>query len=241
MRIHWLQHAPFEDLGSIEGWTRAKNAALRCWRLYEADTLPEVNDFDWLIVMGGPMSVNDEAQYAWLRGEMRLIETAIAQGKTVLGICLGAQLIATAAGARVFRNREPEIGWFPIEPGPGYATDPFGGFLPEVAFHWHGETFDLPRGALHLARSPGCERQAFALNERAIGLQFHLETTPGSVEALLANCANELRPAPFIQQATELRGTEQHYRAINAAMAVLLDTLWSRTRVGEPVSAIEVA
>ena len=115
MRAHYFQHVPYEGLGCITGWLESRAARVTGTRFFESPRLPDPAQVDFLIIMGGPMSVNDEATLPWLRAEKRFIAETIAAGKTVLGICLGAQLIASALGARVYRNPEPEIGWFPIE------------------------------------------------------------------------------------------------------------------------------
>ena len=149
MRVHYFQHVPFEGLGSIAGWLESRSARVTSTRFFEDSRLPGVTDIDWLVVLGGPMSANDEETRPWLSVEKRFIAEAVAGEKVVLGICLGAQLIASALGARVYPNPQPEIGWFPIE-----RTRPGGLALPARAdvFHWHGETFDLPPGALGFAR-----------------------------------------------------------------------------------------
>jgi len=116
MRVHWLQHVPFEGLGSIAAWLESRNAETSRTRMWTGGRLPPLHGIDWLVIMGGPMSVNDEERHPWLVHEKRFIAEAIAQDKTVLGICLGAQLIASSLGARVRPNREREIGWYPIEP-----------------------------------------------------------------------------------------------------------------------------
>src|SRR5262249_14008572 len=143
MKVHVLQHAPFEDIGSMADWLRARGSRVRHTRFFEDATLPEVADLDLVIAMGGPMSVNDEGTLSWLRSEKAFLRAALAGGVPVLGICLGAQMIASALGARVRRNPEPEIGWFPIEAMP---APPESFRLPSArrVFHWHGETFDLP-------------------------------------------------------------------------------------------------
>mgnify|MGYP000849044073 CR=1 FL=1 len=183
MRIHALQHVPFEPPGSIEAWARHAGHALAITHLYRGDPLPAVEEPDLLVVLGGPMSVHDEARYPWLIDEKRFIERAIAAGRRVLGICLGAQLIAQVLGARVYANDEKEIGWFAVEATAAARTAAvFEGFPPRLlAFHWHGETFDIPAGAVHAARSAACAHQAFAFGDRVVGLQFHLETTPNPI------------------------------------------------------------
>jgi GMP synthase-like glutamine amidotransferase len=157
-----------------------------------------------LIALGGPMSVNDEDEFPWLREEKRFISESIRSEKPVLGICLGAQLMASSLGARVYRGARKEIGWFPA-----YASEQASGLFafPPTAevFHWHGETFDLPDGAMHLASSEACRNQAFRIGARAIGLQFHLETTPESADALIAHCRGELVPDEHVQSEQQLR------------------------------------
>jgi GMP synthase-like glutamine amidotransferase len=204
MRVHCLQHVPFEGLGRMEGIFAAKGCSVAGSPLYASPQLPGLGDFDALVAMGGPMSVNDEADYPWLAAEKALVREAVGAGKIVLGVCLGAQLIASSLGARVYRNAEREIGWFPIEglaaPGSGLFA-----FPPEQGvFHWHGETFDLPAGATRLARSAGCANQAFQIGRRTIGLQFHLETSPESARLLVENCRSELTGGRYVQAEAEL-------------------------------------
>lgn len=227
MRIHVLQHVPFEGLGSIAAWLAQRKARVSFTRFYEpAPHLPALAEVDCIIALGGPMSVNDEEELPWLRQEKRFIAGAIADGKAVLGICLGAQLIASALGARVYPGPEKEIGWFPIlaEPAsPGTFAFP----ASVKVFHWHGETFDLPAGAVRLAASVACRNQAFQLGALVIGLQFHLETTPESAAAILANCADELLAnQPYIQPASALRAVPAiDYAGINRLMTDLLGYL----------------
>ena len=118
MRVHVLQHVPFEGLGSIGPWLQRRGAAISATRFFAGDQLPHLESLDMLVAMGGPMSVNDEATLPWLQEEKRLIADAIGRGTPVLGVCLGAQLIASALGARVFPNHVKEIGWFPVRARP---------------------------------------------------------------------------------------------------------------------------
>ena len=230
MNLHYFQHVPFEGLGSIERWARAVGHAISATRFHCGDAVPRLDDVDWLVVMGGPMSVHDESVYPWLAEEKRFIGQAIAAGKPVLGICLGAQLIAAVLGARVYRNRQKEIGWFPIQITEDASHSALGLVRPEQleAFHWHGDTFDLPPGAVHLARSEACEHQAFALGDRVLALQFHLETTPESAAALIEHCGDELVPAPGIQSATAMMADPQRFQGVNETMDRLLDHLAAR-------------
>jgi GMP synthase-like glutamine amidotransferase len=225
MKAHVLQHVPFEGLGGIVPWLTARKAEVGCTRFFESTTLPAPLGLDLIIIMGGPMSVNDEAELPWLREEKHFIREAVQAGVPVFGVCLGAQLIASALGARVYRNAQKEIGWFPVNAEP---TDVAFFHFPKLftAFHWHGETFDLPPGAVHLARSAACTHQAFQVGRRTLGLQFHLETTPESVRALLENCRAELRPAPYIQTEGEILSARATiFTETNALLGQVLDYL----------------
>lgn len=226
MRAHYLQHVPFEGLGSIEPWLHAAGYDISGTRLFESATFPEVGEFELLVVMGGPMSANDEDRHPWLSPEKRFIRSAVDSGRSVLGVCLGAQLIASAMGAGVYPNPVKEIGWFPVRGVSAVSTSIFR-FPPALkVFHWHGETFDLPRGAALIARSDVCEHQAFQLGRSVIGLQFHLETTPESARELVRNCRDELVSSQCIQTEDEiLSATSQDYQSINAWMAEVLGFL----------------
>jgi len=228
MRIHVLQHVPFEGPAGIGDWAVGKRHPVTITPLFEHGRLPDIEVFDWLVVMGGPMGVRDQADYPWMASEKELIGAAIAAGKTLIGVCLGAQLIAAALGARVYPNAHREIGWFPIElTAQGQASD-LSAVLPHrlQVFHWHGDTFDLPAGAVHLAQSEGCRHQAFLYADRVLGLQFHLEATSASVAGLVANCADEIIPASYVQDAERmLAATGEDYARINQALFGILDRL----------------
>jgi GMP synthase (glutamine-hydrolysing) len=190
MHVLAFRHVPFEHPGSIGSTLEKHGFACRYADLFADPKVPA----DWesaaaLIFMGGPMSANDDLPF--IREELKLIERAVAASKPVLGICLGAQLIARALGAKVYRNHTKEIGWAPVCWRPEARQDPlFRGFeRPEVLFHWHGETFDLPAGAVWLASSAACAHQAFRVGP-AYGLQFHLEVTPEMIASWCTEDAN---------------------------------------------------
>jgi len=229
MRAHYLQHVPFEGPGSIETWLQNAGYKITGTKFHESSELPSPNEIDLLVVMGGPMSVNDEDKYPWLALEKELVRKVIESGKPVLGICLGAQLIANAMGGHVYPNSVKEIGWFPVR---SVATDTNAAFVfPESTkvFHWHGETFSLPPGAIRIAESDGCENQAFQIGRSVIGLQFHLETTPESARELVANCRDELIPSRYVQGEGEIlsKGLES-YSSINRLMGDVLSYLLQR-------------
>ena len=228
MRIQVLQHVPFEGPAGIADWAASRGHPLTITHLYRGDTLPALDTFDRLAVMGGPMGIYDEQDHPWLVPEKAFLAAAIQAGKTIVGVCLGAQLLADCLGARVIRNAHKEIGWLPIELTPEALADPvFGPLAPGLTvYHWHGDTFPLPPGAVHLARSAGCEHQAFLYQGRVLGLQFHLETTPESLAALVTHCADEIVPGPYVQDAaTMLAAGPADYARINAALFGVLDRL----------------
>jgi GMP synthase-like glutamine amidotransferase len=221
MRAHIFQHIWFEDSGSIAEILRERGFEIGVTRFDKNEPLPPLENIDLLVIMGGFMSANDENLFAWLKTEKVFIKNAIKKGVKVLGICLGAQLIASALGAKVYTNKQKEIGWHKI-------TAKSELFLPKepLVFHWHGETFDLPNGARLLASSAACENQAFAIGKNAIALQFHLETTPRSAKLLVENCRNELVQAPFIQSEEQiLNAPLENYGAIERIMRDLITVL----------------
>lgn len=228
MNIHYFQHVPFEGLGCIATWAEKNSFPIMVTQFFNADPLPHLTEIDWLIVMGGPMSVHDETIYPWLIAEKRFIQQAIESGKKVLGICLGAQLIAEVLGARVYPNLYKEIGWFTVERVADSVKSPFPELLPvrAEAFHWHGETFDLPAGAIHLARSQACENQAFIYGKNVVGLQFHLEMTRQGAENLLTHCHEDIASGGlYVQTAEALLNHEQRFATSNNVMTTFLDQL----------------
>lgn len=225
--IHYLQHVPFEGLGSIESWLVDNGHTLSSTHLYEQASLPDITAFDMLIVMGGPMGIYDYHEHPWLKQEKQFIRASIDAGKPVLGICLGAQLIADVLGGKVTRNPEKEIGWFPVEVTAEGRDTAIGQLLAEAddTFHWHGDTFAIPPSAIHLARSDACEHQAFLYDGRVLGLQFHLEVTPAGAAALCSECAHELVPARYVQTANEILAPAGYFQHINQLMQGILTHL----------------
>lgn len=229
MKIHYLQHVAFEGLGRIEPWAIAQNHSLSATRFYNNEPLPSVKDIDWLIVMGGPMNIYEDDKYPWLTEEKRFIEQAIQQDKTVIGICLGAQLIADVLGTKVYAGPQKEIGWFPIQMTDEAENSAVFNSLPQqlTVFHWHGDTFDLPKGAIRLAYSEGCQNQAFVYQEKVLGLQFHLESTQETVQQIIQNCADELVEGKYIQKPEEMLLRQSDFDAINNTMNTILNNLSS--------------
>jgi GMP synthase-like glutamine amidotransferase len=202
MRFHCLQHVAFETPGYIQTWITENGHDLSFSRLDNREPLPQTDQFEALIVMGGPMSAYQEARYPWLKAEKEFIAASIKQQKKVLGICLGAQLVAQALGARVYRNRYPEIGFFPVDflRSSGSLFGSLQGSSTSI-FHWHADTFDLPRGSIQLARSAACQNQAFSVSDQVLGLQFHVEVNSLMIRAMVEHGMQELVEGPYVQGA----------------------------------------
>ncbi|HCN84272.1 MAG TPA: amidotransferase [Sphingobacteriaceae bacterium] len=227
LNIHYFQHVAFEGLHSIEDWIKDNNHKLSSTKFYLDEKLPEIEDIDWLIVMGGPMGVYDEDKYAWLKAEKEFIAQAIDQNKTVLGICLGSQLIAEVCGAKVYPNKQKEIGWFPIQlTDSGRDNFLFKG-LPEdlTVFHWHGDTFDLPRDAVRIAETGITKNQAFLINDKVLGLQFHMEVTGKSIADMLIHCKSDIVPGDSVQTAEKISEMRKYFNENNRLLDQLLNAL----------------
>lgn len=227
MRAHYLQHVPFEGLGYIQEWLTANGHSISSTRFYESPVkLPSVHDFDALIIMGGPMNVNEEAKYPWLAAEKELIRQAIKANKKILGICLGAQLIAAAAGGRVFPHTVKEIGWFPVT-----FQDSFAKWLgktivtEQVFFHWHGDTYTLPEEFFNHATTEACSQQLYTSGNNIVGIQFHPEMKTEGVKALVENDGDELQDKPFIQTKQTILSTQQYFEKAEELMDAIFKRL----------------
>lgn len=208
--IALLQHVPFEGPAHIAVWASSRGLALETTRLFAGESTPDVAAIDGLIVMGGPMNIYEEDDYPWLVSEKALIHDAIETGKPLVGVCLGAQLIADALGNKVVPVGQKEIGWFPLSLTEAGQSHPVFRAAPASfpVFHWHGETFALPEGAIHLARTSVCDTQAFIWKDRVLGLQCHLEMTRRSIDAIIDGCAHELELAqghPWVQSSETMQ------------------------------------
>ncbi|MFT3825648.1 MAG: type 1 glutamine amidotransferase [Chitinophagaceae bacterium] len=227
MHIHFIQHVVFETPGYLVQWAAEQKYTTSYTRIFESPAFPAVSSFDMLVIMGGPMGVYEEQQYPWIKTEKAFIKDAIDAGKKVFGICLGSQLIAAALGAEVYPNKEKEIGWWPVQK----ANDPaITNGIPDefVTFHWHGDTFDLPQGAVHLFKTGACPHQGYAIGNNIAALQFHPEATAELVNQMLQHGSHELEPAPYIQQADAIKnipvqGLEQQH----CYLSLLLENLIS--------------
>lgn len=220
MRLLVLQHIACEHPGVFSEVMSERGVEAVPVELDAGEPLPDWRQFDGVIAMGGPMGATDDAEHPWLTPEKELVRESVSDGRPFLGVCLGVQLLAAALGARVYPNERAEVGLLPVElTAEGRADRLFAGVSePLVSLQWHGDTYELPDGAAHLARSPEVEQQAFRAGERAYGVQFHLEVTPqmarewAEVPAYrrsLADTLGERRGAEFLAE-VERRATDLH-------------------------------
>ncbi len=218
-----IRHVHFEHLGLLASILAARGARLR---LLEAgiDDLSPARDADLLVILGGPISANATGEYPFLFTEIQIAQARLAEARPTLGICLGAQIMARALGAPVYPASRPEIGWAPVEclGGAGGVLAPLGA---APVLHWHGETFDLPAGAVHLARTPACPTQAFALGAHGLGLQFHLEAGRHGIEPWLIGHAAEIGATPGVS-VHDLRRDTARFGARLAGPATAVFNRW---------------
>lgn len=225
MRVHFIKHAPFEGPAAIEAWAKAKKHEITFTETYNERHFPAQDEFDMLVILGGPMSVNDIGKYPWLSGEKGFISMSVSSGKKVLGICLGAQLLAECLGGRVYPAQEKEIGWHNV-----YLTEAgrelklFDGFPHEFsAFHWHGEMFEVPAGCERIAYSDACDNQGFVFDGRIAAFQFHLEATQKSAAELYENCPDDVVPSKYVMAADAVMEKKNRFSFINEQMIKFLD------------------
>ena len=221
METYIFQHVAFEGPGAILPYLESKGYHVHLVKLYAGDPVPSSLDVDFAVLMGGPMSALEEDKYPFMVKEKQLCRELFAADKPVLGVCLGAQIMANAFFAPIRQNPEKEIGFYPVTFENGFTVN---------AFHWHGETFDIPEYAESIAYSEACRNQGFKMG-RSLGLQFHLETTAESLNSLLENCAEELETAlsakaKYVQSKPQILETAKTaLPELNAAMTELLDAM----------------
>jgi len=228
MNIHVLQHVPFEGPGIITDWCLSHGYHLGTTPLYSPDhRLPSADAVDMLIMMGGPMGVYDEDIYPWLTAEKAFIQAFLQQNKPVLGICLGAQLLAVCSGAIVRPAPQKEIGWFPVKPTAAARNEPWFYSLFEntpTLFHWHSDRFEIPKDAVNLAFTEANDNQAFLLNKKALGLQFHAEVKEDGLQQMVQEELLELQEGAYVQPAEVLLANPS-FEAAHSIMRAVLDHL----------------
>jgi len=222
MKIHILQHANFETPGYILDWAKTKDHKISFTNFFEAFTFPFPSDIDMLVVMGGPMSISDEDKYSWLVEEKEYISEMISKRKKVVGICLGSQLIAEALGAEVYANTQKEIGWFNIK---AQSENDLLNLLPEeiTAFHWHGQTYDLPIACDRLFSSEATLNQGFLYKNRVLAMQFHLEIKPEGVIDMMEACRNDLTEGKFVQTEKNILAEKAYFQNNRRLLFKILD------------------
>ncbi len=225
MRFHCIKHVPFEGPEKIQHRANERKEPFTISHAWD-HSFPSVHEFDVLVLMGGPMSANDDGHLSWMKKEKRLIEEALREKKPILGVCLGAQLVASVLGATVKPNPTPEIGWFPLTMTPESRNWNAFRRLPTrfTPFHWHGETFSLPAGSVRMASSDVCENQGFLFEERVLGLQFHMEGTAGSLIRMMEESRNEMIRSPAVQSEEEIRrGVKEYLDPLAPLFRTLMD------------------
>ncbi len=225
MKAHCLMNIGFEGPGYIADWMDLRGHSMQVWKLFENLSFPDIEDIDLLVIMGGPMNIYEEDRYPFLVAEKELIKACMREQKPVLGICLGAQLIADALGEKVFKNSEKEIGWFPVHMDGVIADHEILSVFPEnfTPFHWHGETFGVPVDARRLGSSEACRNQGFLYGDHVLALQFHLEITPQIVEGLLKYAVGDMTAGEYVQSAGEIGKGLEHGWANREILFSLLD------------------
>ena len=224
MRIHVFEHDDTETLGSIEAWAALRGHSIARTRWHEGGSAPDPKTWDLLVVMGGPMNIYEDAAYPWLLKEKASLDQAIAQDKWMLGVCLGAQLLADRLGGPVTQGAHVEIGWHAVRRLPEADADPLFAALPQEfeAMHWHGDTFAIPPGAVHGYASRACRNQAFRKGN-VVGLQCHLEFTREALAGLVQ--AQERFEGAFVQTPVEFLGEGRDYQTLQERMYAFLDAL----------------
>lgn len=225
MKICALLHVSFELPAQIAIWAHKRGHTMQTVALYDDMPIPDTHQYDMLLIMGGPMSLHDQDLYPWLIAEKNAIKAAIAGKKQVLGICLGAQLIADALGARITNLPSPEIGWFPITLSDTAASYPI---LRQIhpqtmMFHWHAQQYDLPKNAVALFSSNACANQGFLYEHHVLALQCRPEVTQHMLNTMIAHGAHELVESRNVQSASHIKENAHHIPKTTAFLYQLLD------------------
>lgn len=237
LRVHYFQHIAGEGFGSCYDYLKAHQAKITATEFFalpvdlplELEALPDIDEVDLLIIMGGTMSVNDEANYPWLKLEKRWLRRYLSAGKPAIGLCLGGQLIANALGASVSRNQHQELGWMDVGRVSHVPENYFQ--IPEKIniMQWHSETFEIPRGGVRLAQNNVCQNQMYQIGRNVLGFQFHPEMTPHALQLLIENEEDSaVFYGEYVQPIAELKKTikskfEQGNQLLNRAIEYVVN------------------
>ncbi len=225
MHIQIIIHASFEKPGSILNWILKNNHTYTVTAPYKGESLSENNSYDFLIIMGGPQSPTHFIEYPYLKDEILFTQNAIQKNKPILGICLGAQIIGEALGAKTMRSPNKEVGAFPISLTQEGMHDPIFKNFPKQfdVMHWHNDMPGLSDNAVIIAESEGCPRQVVRYDEKIYGLQCHFEMTRELVDGMLNHCENDLNPSRYTQASEKMILTD--FESINKKLDFILDYL----------------
>jgi GMP synthase-like glutamine amidotransferase len=216
----------YEGLASLQKWVDNKGYNLTKTNFKNNDPIPNPDLYDTLVILGGPMSINDDSKFPWFIKEKKSINRALNDGRKVVGICLGAQLLADVLGAKVTKAKHKEVGWFPIKLSEeSKQVNHFTDFPDEfITFHWHGEEFSLPNNCTRIASSDACENQIFTYGDLAVGFQCHLEQTEYSISRMLDRAGDYLEPDKFVQNKDEILGNISYAIDNNKLLFKFLDS-----------------
>lgn len=232
LRVHALINYSVADLGMINEWIESKGHIVTATAVYRNEKFPDMDAFDLLIILGGVMGAYEEAEHPWLRNEKQFILEAIKCNKVILGICLGAQLIAEVLGGKVYPHKHHEIGWWPVHFTHEIKDiDLFNGVPKQLPlFQYHGDTFDLPDGAIRLASSEATKNQAFIYNDRILGLQFHPEFSEEKLQEIVHLHGDNIKPGPYTQLPEEFLGQSRNVEEAREFLFRLLDNLEQKVK-----------
>lgn len=228
-KIQIVMNVPFVGAGNIKDWAQRNDFTLEYTRLYNGEELPDVGEFDMAAVMGGTMNIYETEQYPWLEDEKLWLKKVVEAEIPVIGICLGAQLLADVLGGRVERNEHKEIGAFEICRINTALEDNLLTGLPEkfFAFQWHGDRFILPEGATLLAESQACRYQAFQYKKHVLGLQFHLDYSVESLQTMFEFCSDDLAgTGEYVQTREDIMAAAGYAEDARRYLADILDRLY---------------
>lgn len=228
MNIHIIQHIFYEGAGCIENWAAQNHHSLHYIHLHKGHEFPQASTIQALIVLGGTMGAYEDHLYDWMHTEKQFLKEVIESGKPVLGICLGSQLLASALGANVFKHKHTEIGWHTVFLTEKGQKSPFLAGCPHTMFtmHWHGDTFELPKGAEWLAYSDATPNQAFSYGNNVLALQFHPEFDAPLIKTLCDMAGETLKNERYTQSAPHILGESEHIPLANQYMFAILTNLF---------------